>query len=170
MEYALKGAMQPNHFPVVQGRSLIYFGAGIDFKPIVKKDYETFSKFIFIDALTKLPHYGVGQSGYTYTHCEEVFVDRIKEKLANYGATFENRIGDMLTFNLNRERTLEYHINTTVEEALANPDLAEKIRNAKTIHVKGFHPFSHGLNMADVPNLYANLAEMRSSIAAEQHL
>ena len=44
--------------------SLVYFGAGWDFKPINDQVYKKFNHFIFIDSLPMMPHYEPGMPGY----------------------------------------------------------------------------------------------------------
>lgn len=48
---------------------------------------------------------------------------------------------------------MDYHYNTTLEQALQMPDLQATIASTDTIIVKGFEPHRHGLKPDDLPNL-----------------
>ena len=46
-----------------KNHSLVYFGAGWDFKPTNDPVYKKFNHFIFIDSLPKMSHYEPGMPG-----------------------------------------------------------------------------------------------------------
>ena len=52
------------------GHTLVYFGAGWDFEPVVDRMYEKFTNFIFIDSLPDLPHYM--PDTYGYKKCKDI--------------------------------------------------------------------------------------------------
>lgn len=139
---------------------LVYFGAGWDFKPVNKKLYKKFNHFIFIDALPDLIHYEPGMPGYEKSKDNNSFLTTLKKTAYSYKLKLQNIDGDLLTF-ANDEIKLEYHINTTVQKALADLIIRKKINEAKWLHVEGFYPHDYGLNVGDLPNLIENVAELR---------
>jgi hypothetical protein len=144
--------------------TLVYFGAGWDMLPLNMKDYSKFAKYLFIDALPKLSHYNPDQSGYEFTKDEDSYIRKLKVEASKKGYKFINRLGDVLTFTKG-DKTLEYHINTTVQEAIDDPYLSKQLRYAKFIHIKGFSPMEFGLKISrDMPNMFKNLAELREKM------
>ena len=146
--------------------SLAYFGAGWDFKPIrdfginrkglLAEDgaYNKFNHFIFIDALPKLSHYEPGMSGYEKSKNKEALIKTLKNEALKYSMTLKKRTGNMLTFlSENKDIKIQYYINTTVEEALNDPIIRNKLNKVKWLHEEGFHPYAYGLKVGDLPNL-----------------
>ena len=56
--------MENQHNKNTEGHTLVYFGAGWDFKPTNDPVYKKFNHFIFIDSLPKMSHYEPGMPGY----------------------------------------------------------------------------------------------------------
>ena len=138
----------------------MYFGAGWDFKPVNNKLYDKFNHFIFIDSLPNLSHYEPGMAGYEKSKNVLVFVNTLVNAAKKHKLKLISNKDNLLTFK-NDKITLEYYINTTVEEALTNPTIRQKINKALWIHEKGFSPYLHGLKVGDLPNLLENKAELR---------
>ena len=55
--------MKNQHNKNTEGHTLVYFGAGWDFKPTNDPVYKKFNHFIFIDSLPKMSHYEPGMPG-----------------------------------------------------------------------------------------------------------
>ena len=55
--------MKNQHNKNTEGHTLLYFGAGWDFKPVKKSIFSKFNHFIYIDSLPKLSHYEPGMPG-----------------------------------------------------------------------------------------------------------
>lgn len=139
---------------------LVYFGVGWDFKPVNKRLYEKFNHFIFIDALPDMIHYEPGTPGYEKSKDLESFLITLKKTATRYKLKLLNIDGDLLTFANNKIK-LEYYINTTVEKALIDSVIRNKINKAKWLHVEGFYPYEYGLKVGDLPHLFENVAELR---------
>ena len=155
---------EPQHIEEKAPSTLVYFGAGWDMLPLNMKDYAKFTKFLFIDALPKLSHYNPDQAGYEFAKDEESYIRKLKIEASKKGYRFVNKVGDKLTFDKGG-KTLEYHINTTVQEAIDDPYISKQLKHAKFIHIKGFSPMEFGLKISrDMPNMYKNLAELREKM------
>ena len=137
--------MKKNH-------SLVYFGAGWDFKPINDQVYKKFNHFIFIDSLPMMPHYEPGMPGYEKSKDREAFIKTLKNKAMKYGMTLSSIRKNLLTFKNNHQK-LEYYINTTVLDALTNKIIRKKLNRVIWVHENGFRPYDYGLNIGDLPNL-----------------
>lgn len=132
--------------------SLVYFGAGWDFKPINDQVYKKFNHFIFIDSLPMMPHYEPGMPGYEKSKDREAFIKTLKNKAMKYGMTLSSIRKNLLTFKNNHQK-LEYYINTTVLDALTNKIIRKKLNRVIWVHENGFRPYDCGLNIGDLPNL-----------------
>ena len=132
--------------------SLVYFGAGWDFKPINDQVYKKFNHFIFIDSLPMMPHYEPGMLGYEKSKDREAFIKTLKNKAMKYGMTLSSIRKNLLTFQNNHQK-LEYYINTTVLDALTNKIIRKKLNRVIWVHENGFRPYDYGLNIGDLPNL-----------------
>ena len=111
------------------GYTLVYFGAGWDFKPVSDPYYSKFNHFIFIDALPKLPHYDPDQAGYEKSKDREAFIKTLKNAALKHKLILSSIRKNLLTFK-NDNVKLEYYIDTTVEEALTNTTIRKKINKA----------------------------------------
>lgn len=107
--------------------SLMYFGAGWDMKPLTKKDYRPFKRFIFIDALPNLSHYQPNQAGYANARDRQSFVSKITEKALQKKFKLCEDEGYHLRFLGPNGRYIDYYINTTVQDSLADPALSQII-------------------------------------------
>ena len=132
--------------------SLVYFGAGWDFKPINDQVYKKFNHFIFIVSLPMMPHYEPGMPGYEKSKDREAFIKTLKNKAMKYGMTLSSIRKNLLTFKNNHQK-LEYYINTTVLDALTNKIIRKKLNRVIWVHENGFRPYDYGLNIGDLPNL-----------------
>ena len=132
--------------------SLVYFGAGWDFKPINDQVYKKFNHFIFIDSLPMMPRYEPGMPGYEKSKDREAFIKTLKNKAMKYGMTLSSIRKNLLTFKNNHQK-LEYYINTTVLDALTNKIIRKKLNRVIWVHENGFRPYDYGLNIGDLPNL-----------------
>ena len=144
--------------------TLLYFGAGWDFKPLSNPDYHKFTHLVFIDALPNTAQYRPGQVGYSLSKDRISFVNTLvreakKEKLVLY-----SDINDVLTFIHIRGATLKYYINMSVEQALSSPIVRPKISAAKWVHVEGFYPSESGLKVTHLPNAYLTLGKLREAM------
>ena len=81
--------------PQTNIRSLVYFGAGWDFKPLSNAQFDKINNFIFIDAQPRLSHYEPGQRGYKKS---KNFVKTIKDGAEQKGYIFKSMKGNLLTF------------------------------------------------------------------------
>ena len=134
-----------------ENHSLLYFGAGWDFKPISDPTYTKFNHFIFIDALPKIPHYEPGMRGYEKSKDETSFINTLKKTATQYGLKFIRKNKNLLVFK-NDKIKLEYYINTTVEESLNNKTIRNKLNKVKWMHMEGFNPYEYGLKIGDLHN------------------
>ena len=132
--------------------SLVYFGAGWDFKPTNDPVYKKFNHFIFIDSLPKMSHYEPGMPGYEKSKDREAFINTLKNTAQENGLVLSSIRKNLLTFR-NGMVKLEYYINTTVTEALDDPIIRKKMNKAKWLHENGFYPYNYGLKVGDLPNL-----------------
>ena len=99
------------------GHTLVYFGAGWDFEPVVDPIYEKFTNFIFIDALPDLPQYKPDTLyGYKKGKDRRSFIKTITEGAEQVGLRRTSICKNLLTFR-NDKIKLDYYINTTVQEA-----------------------------------------------------
>ena len=144
--------MTNQHDKNPEGHTLLYFGPGWDFKPVIKPIFSKFNHFIYIDSLPKLSYYEPGMAGYDKTKNEEAFINTLKKEAAKYELIFVNKRKNLLTFKSDKIK-LEYYIYTTVEGALENNNIRKKINKAKWLHESGFYPYDLGLKIADLPNL-----------------
>ena len=135
-----------------KNHSLVYFGAGWDFKPINDQVYKKFNHFIFIDSLPMMPHYEPGMPGYEKSKDREAFIKTLKNKAMKYGMTLSSIRKNLLTFKNNHQK-LEYYMNTTVLDALTNKIIRKKLNRVIWVHENGFRPYDYGLNIGDLPNL-----------------
>ena len=83
--------------------SLVYFGAGWDFRPIIDfginrkgllaedEAYNKFNNFIFIDALPNLSHYEPGTSGYEKSKNEEALIKTLKLEASTYNMSLKKK-------------------------------------------------------------------------------
>ena len=152
--------------PEVPLKSLVYWGAGWDMKPLSKPIFKSFNHFIFIDALPKLPHHTPNQHGYKDSKDRESFVYAITRGTSRrkYKLISGRDEGNHLVFQNPEGKTLDYFINTTVEESLNDPMIRKMLKTVRWIHVAGFWPSEHGLTreLANtlMPNRYRNLAAL----------
>ena len=151
--------------PEVPLKSLVYFGAGWDMQPLSKPLFKSFNHFIFIDALPKIPHYKPNQpNGYKHSKDRESFVNAITKGTSRRKYKVISDKGNHLVFENPEGKTLDYFINTTVEESLNNPVIRKMFETVRWIHVKGFYPFEYGLTTEIMntlmPNMYQNLAAL----------
>ena len=144
--------MKNLHNKIPKGHTLLYFGAGWDFKPVSKSIFSKFNHFIYIDSLPKLSHYEPGMVGYEKSKNEEAFINTLKKEAVKYKLKLVNKRNNLLTFKSDKIK-LEYYINTTVEEALENHNIRKKINKAIWLHEDGFYPYDFGLKIGDLPNL-----------------
>ena len=132
--------------------SLVYFGAGWDFKPTNDPVYKKFNHFIFIDSLPKMSHYEPGMPGYEKSKDREAFINTLKNTALDHGMILCSIRKNLLTFK-NDHQKLEYYINTTVLDALTNKIIRNKLNRVIWVHENGFRPYDYGLNIGDLPNL-----------------
>ena len=132
--------------------SLVYFGAGWDFKPINDQVYKKFNHFIFIDSLPMMPHYEPGMPGYEKSKDKEAFIKTLKNTALEHGMILSSIRKNLLTFKNNHQK-LEYYINTTVLDALTNKIIRKKLNRVIWVHENGFRPYDYGLNIGQLPNL-----------------
>ena len=132
--------------------SLVYFGAGWDFKPINDPVYKKFNHFIFIDSLPMMPHYEPGMPGDEKSKDREAFIKTLKNTALEHGMILSSIRKNLLTFKNNHQK-LEYYINTTVLDALTNKIIRNKLNRVIWVHENGFRPYDYGLNIGDLPNL-----------------
>ena len=125
------------------GYTLVYFGAGWDFKPVSDSTYSKFNHFVFIDALPKLSHYEPDMFGYEKSKDRRSFIKTLKKYAEEHNMILTSIRKNLLTFK-NGDRRIEYYINTTVEEALNNKTIRRKINKAKWVHEEGFWPYAYG--------------------------
>ena len=146
--------MKSENSKKTKGYTLVYFGAGWDFKPINDSTYSKFNHFIFIDALhvPKLLHSEPGMSGYEKSKNREAFINTLKNAARKHKLRLSSIRKNLLTFK-NDKIKLEYYIDTTVEEALTNPTIRKKMNKAIWLHEDGFRPYDYGLQIGDLPNL-----------------
>ena len=132
--------------------SLVYFGAGWDFKPTNDPVYKKFNHFIFIDSLPKMSHYEPGMPGYEKSKDREAFIKTLKNTALEHGMILSSIRKNLLTFKNNHQK-LEYYINTTVLDALTNKIIRKKLNRVIWVHENGFRPYDYGLNIGQLPNL-----------------
>ena len=150
----------PNNSMNTKNHTLLYFGAGWDFKPTSNPTYKKFNHFIFIDSLPKLSHYEPGMSGYEKSKDENSFINTLKNNASRYGYILCSIEGNLLTF-IDGNKKIEYYMNTTVSESLDNPIIRKKMNEAKWVHEKGFYPYEYGLKVGDLPNLLEYRAKIK---------
>ena len=147
-------------------KGLVYWGSEFDMKPLSNPLFKSFNHFIFIDALPKLQHYKPHQVGYKYSKDREAFVKTIIRRATKkkYKLIRGRDEGNHLVFKNPDGKTLDYFINTTVEESLNDPVIKDMFKTVRWIHNEGFNPFSFGLTIELVntlmPNTYRNLAAL----------
>jgi len=144
--------MKNQNNKITEGHTLLYFGAGWDFKPVSEPIYSKFNHFIFIDSLPKSSHYEPGIPGYEKSKNKEAFIKTLKKYALKHHLRLTNIKNNLLTFRSDKIK-LEYYINTTVNEALDDPIIRKKINKAKWLHENGFYPYDFGLKIGDLPNL-----------------
>ena len=142
------------------GYTLVYFGAGWDFKPVNNPLFSKFNHFIFIDSLPKLNHYNEGTPGYEKSKDIKVFLETLSNSALNYNLKLISVRRNLLTFK-NDKIKLEYYFNTTVQEALTNTIIRRKINKAVWVHNKGFNPYEYGLKPGDLPNLLEDRSKLK---------
>ena len=71
--------MKNQNNKITEGHTLLYFGAGWDFKPVSEPIYSKFNHFIFIDSLPKSSHYEPGMPGYEKSKNKEAFIKTLKK-------------------------------------------------------------------------------------------
>ena len=117
--------MKNQNNKITEGPTLLYFGAGWDFKPVSEPIYSKFNHFIFIDSLPKLSHYEPGMPGYEKSKNNEAFIKTLKKYALKHHLRLTNIKNNLLTFRSDKIK-LEYYINTTVNEALDDPIIRKK--------------------------------------------
>ena len=145
--------------------SVAYFGSGWDFRMVDKDLYSKFSFFIYIDSLpTKLLHYPPDSTGYekckdlpTFIHTLITKANKHQLKLVEHHKHLR-----LLIFKTNdHKQELHYYYNTTVQEALDNKIIREKLNKVIWIHEKGFIPWYFGLEPGMLPNTIKTKAKLR---------
>ena len=100
---------RPKFLHLLNDYWLVYFGAGLDFRPINKPLYKTFNRYIDIDALPKLSHYESGMSGYEKSKDEKSLIKTLKKEAFKYNFKLVSKEGNLLTFEFKeRTRTICY--------------------------------------------------------------
>lgn len=147
-----------------QNYTIVYYGAGWDFRPVNMQLFQKINHFIFIDALPKLQHYQPNTVGYNYSKDRKTFINTLINTAKSKGYKLDSIKKDLLTFT-KKDKKIEYYINTTVEDSLKNPAIRKKINKAIWVHQAGFFPYAYGLKAGDLPNLKENMAKLRTFLS-----
>lgn len=143
-----------------KGYTIVYFGAGWDFRPPDMDLYKKFNHFIFIDALPNRADYEPGMPGYNKSKDEESLIKTIKEYAGKRKWKLVSIKNNLLILKRG-SRIIEYHYNTTVEDALTDPYIRIQMNKALWVHTQGFDPYQAGLKKGDLPNIVDCRAELR---------
>lgn len=123
---------------------VLYFGAGLDMSPLSNRKYKKHNRFLFVEQRPKITSLAPGIPGYEPTKDPASMLASVKEAALTKGFKYTGRVGNLLKFEKGY-RTLEYWMSTTLEEAQKKPEIAQRIRSAKCVHVRKFDPWANGL-------------------------
>jgi len=129
---------------------VVYFGAGLDMSPLSNRKYKKHNRFLFVEQRPKITSLAPGIPGYEPTKDPASMLASVREAALSKGFKYTGRVGNLLKFEKGY-RKLEYWMSTTLEEAQKKPEIAQRIKSAKCVHVRKFDPWANGLSL--VPSL-----------------